>query len=81
MAISNKEELFRGKQGRDELIAQLSDVNGKEVVSVRLWYYDENDTLMPGRNGLNITLENFQKLFAAPAVKRLLAAKATTKKV
>lgn len=46
-------ERARGEECR----AELGSFKGREMFSIRCWYRDEQDTLKPGKNGINLPIE------------------------
>lgn len=43
----------------DELKIEKSSFKGKNYISIRKWY-DDNGVLKPGKNGINMTEEEWQ---------------------
>jgi len=44
----------------NELKVEKSEFRGKKYVSIRKWY-DDNGILKPGKNGVNMTEEEWEK--------------------
>lgn len=44
----------------DEIKVEKTNFRGKDYVSIRKWY-DDNGTLKPGKNGINMSVEEWEK--------------------
>ncbi len=79
MAITNGPVLWEGKHGRDVLKVTQDDVSGKPMIGIRLWYYDESETLRPGNKGLFIKPEVWAEVLSALALPKANGRKAGVK--
>lgn len=54
------------KNARGEFVhVSIDDFKGKKLVNIRVWYTHETGTLMPGRQGITISVDKFEAFRSA----------------
>lgn len=58
MADTNSElGSYLRKDGEEKLIGGVSKYKGRDYFSFRCWYKGDNDTWAPGKNGVNLSMD------------------------
>jgi hypothetical protein len=50
---------------RESLRVELHELKGTKIISIRKWFPGANGSLIPGRNGVNLSLKHLPRLAAA----------------
>lgn len=71
----DKEHVVGSEQGRDPIIATVSEYKGVKRVDIRRWYTTAGGEKAPGRQGISMTFGEWKDLEAAMVDIHTLAAK------
>jgi hypothetical protein len=52
------------KSARQEVRVTLGFYRGKHMVSVRVWYADQNRVYLPGKNGITLTIDHLPAMLS-----------------